>query len=35
MIDKDAALSRCQDLVALARSLGADAADAVASADFV
>lgn len=33
MIDKDAALSRCQDLVALARSLGADAADAVASAN--
>lgn len=32
MIDTDAALSRCQDLVALARSLGADAADAVAGA---
>lgn len=32
MIDTDAALSRCQVLVALARSLGADAADAVAGA---
>ncbi len=30
MIDKDGALARCQELVALARSKGADAADAVA-----
>ncbi|WP_100260268.1 TldD/PmbA family protein [Qipengyuania seohaensis] len=33
MIDTDTALARCEDLVALARSLGADAADAVARAD--
>lgn len=30
MIDKDGALARCQELVALARTKGADAADAVA-----
>ncbi|HEU4820733.1 MAG TPA: TldD/PmbA family protein [Qipengyuania sp.] len=30
MIDKDGALARCQELVALARGKGADAADAVA-----
>lgn len=30
MIDQDGALARCQELVALARKLGADAADAVA-----
>ena len=34
MIDTDTALARCNDLVALARSMGADAADAVARADF-
>ena len=33
MIDTETALARCDDLVALARSLGADAADAVARAD--
>ena len=33
MIDKETALARCQELVALARKLGADAADAVARAD--
>lgn len=33
MIDTDTALARCNDLVALARSMGADAADAVARAD--
>ncbi|MBO6528001.1 TldD/PmbA family protein [Erythrobacter sp.] len=32
MIDHDAALARCQDLVELARKAGADAADAVARA---
>jgi hypothetical protein len=30
MIDAQTALARCQDLIALARSMGADAADAVA-----
>lgn len=33
MIDKETALARCQDLVALARTMGADAADAVARAN--
>lgn len=33
MIDTDTALARCQDLVALAQELGADAADAIARAD--
>ena len=33
MIDTETALARCQDLVALARSMGADDADAVARAD--
>ncbi len=33
MIDKETALARCQELVALAKSLGADAADAVARAN--
>ena len=33
MIDTDTALARCQDLVAIARRMGADAADAVARAD--
>lgn len=33
MIDTQTALARCQDLIALARSMGADAADAVARAD--
>ena len=33
MIDKDTALSHCEELVALARSMGADAADAMARAD--
>ncbi|MBY6127128.1 TldD/PmbA family protein [Qipengyuania aquimaris] len=33
MIDHETALARCQDLVALARRMGADAADAVARAN--
>ena len=33
MIDKETALARCQDLVALAGKMGADAADAVARAN--
>ena len=33
MIDTDTALARCQDLVALAQRMGADAADAVARAN--
>ena len=33
MIDAQTALARCQDLIALARNMGADAADAVARAD--
>ena len=33
MIDSDTALSRCEDLIAMARRMGADAADAVMRAD--
>lgn len=33
MIDKETALARCQDLIALAQRMGVDAADAVARAD--
>lgn len=33
MIDQDAALERCEDLIKLAKAKGADAADAVARAD--
>ena len=33
MIDTETALARCQELIALARGMGADAADAVARAD--
>ncbi|MCH2486660.1 MAG: TldD/PmbA family protein [Erythrobacter sp.] len=33
MIDSDTALTRCQDLIAMARRMGADAADAVMRAD--
>ncbi|MEC7400063.1 MAG: alpha-E domain-containing protein, partial [Pseudomonadota bacterium] len=33
MIDSDTALTRCEDLIAMARRMGADAADAVMRAD--